>query len=100
MYHRGDLRGSQGAGARRSLLGRDGLRSWSGLRLSRWETEQGEKRQTFQVDVDEVGPSLRFAQAKVAKMTRTRAGSDGFIPADAPDDAWSTATPPTARQVA
>ena len=70
------------------------------LRLSRWETEQGEKRQAFQVDVDEVGPSLRFAQAKVAKMTRTRAGSDGFIPADAPDDAWSTATPPAPRQVA
>jgi single-strand DNA-binding protein len=63
------------------------------LRLSRWETDEGEKRQAFQVDVDEVGPSLRFAQAKVTKMTRTRAGGDGFIPADAPDDTWSTATP-------
>jgi single-strand DNA-binding protein len=65
------------------------------LRLSRWETDEGEKRQAYQLDVEEIGPSLRFAQAKVTKMTRTRPG-DGFVPADAPDDAWSTATPATA----
>ena len=63
------------------------------LRLSRWETDEGEKRSAYGLDVDEVGPSLRFAQAKVTKMTRTRAGSDGFTPADVPDDAWATATP-------
>jgi single-strand DNA-binding protein len=61
------------------------------LRLSLWETDEGEKRSAFQVDVDEVGPSLRFAQAKVTKMTRTK--PDGFVPAEVPDDAWSTATP-------
>ncbi len=63
------------------------------LRLSRWETDEGEKRSAYGVDVEEVGPSLRFAQAKVTKMTRTRAGGDGFVPADVPDHAWSTATP-------
>ncbi|MBX6723348.1 MAG: single-stranded DNA-binding protein [Dactylosporangium sp.] len=62
------------------------------LRLSRWETETGEKRQAFQVDVDEVGPSLRFAQAKVTRMSRTRA-ADGFVPDEVPGDPWSTATP-------
>src|SRR4029453_2439342 len=53
------------------------------LRLSRWETDEGEKRSTYGLDVDEVGPSLRFAQAKVQKMSRTsaRAGGDGFTPA-------------------
>jgi single-strand DNA-binding protein len=65
------------------------------LRLSRWETDEGEKRSAYQVDVEDIGPSLRWAQAKVTKMTRTRAGSDGFLPADVPDDAWSTATPAT-----
>jgi len=58
------------------------------LRLSRWETEEGEKRSAYGLDVDEVGPSLRFATAKVNKMTRSKAGA----PADVPDDAWDTAT--------
>src|SRR3954463_7105669 len=63
------------------------------LRLSRWETPEGDKRSTYGLDVDEVGPSLRFAQAKVTKMSRAKAASDGFTPADVPDDAWSTAAP-------
>src|SRR5690606_34238962 len=58
------------------------------LRLSRWETEEGEKRSAYGLDVDEVGPSLRFATATVQRMTRTRAPA----PADAtpPGDAWSS----------
>jgi single-strand DNA-binding protein len=62
------------------------------LRLSRWETDEGEKRSAYGLDVDECGPSLRFATAKVSKMTRTK-GGDGFVPAEVPDDAWNTATP-------
>jgi single-strand DNA-binding protein len=62
------------------------------LRLSRWETDEGEKRSAYGLEVDECGPSLRFATAKVAKMTRSK-GSDGFVPADAPDDAWNAAAP-------
>ena len=65
------------------------------LRLSRWETEEGEKRSAYGLDVDEVGPSLRFAQAKVTKTTRAKAG-DGFVPADVPDDQWSIAAPASA----
>src|SRR5919107_4610356 len=62
------------------------------LRLSRWETPEGEKRSAYGLDVDEVGPSLRFAQAKVTKTSRSKA-SDGFTPADGPDDQWSIAAP-------
>jgi single-strand DNA-binding protein len=63
------------------------------LRLSQWDDkETGEKRSMFQLDVDDIGPSLKFAQAKVTKATRTKVG-DGFTPADAPDDAWNTAAP-------
>src|ERR671938_41588 len=62
------------------------------LRLSQWEDKDtGQKRSMIQLDVDEVGPSLRFATATVKKMTRSKAG-DGFLPADAPDDVWATAT--------
>jgi single-strand DNA-binding protein len=62
------------------------------LKLSRWEDKDtGEKRSAYSLDVDEIGPSLRFAQAKVQKMNRSK--SDGFTP-DAPqDDAWSIAAP-------
>lgn len=62
------------------------------LRLSRWETDEGEKRSAYGLDVDEIGPSLRFATAKVEKTTRTRA-ADGFVPETVPDDAWNSATP-------
>jgi single-strand DNA-binding protein len=77
-------------GARVVVVGR--------LRLSRWETDEGEKRSTYGLDVDEIGPSLRFATASVKKMTRNRAG-DGFVPGDVPDDVWDTATPAGARPV-
>jgi single-strand DNA-binding protein len=62
------------------------------LRLSRWETEQGEKRSMFGLDVDEVGPSLRFATATVKKATRSGA-SGGFVPDAMPDEMWESAAP-------
>ena len=68
-------------GARVVVIGR--------LRLSRWETDEGEKRSAYGLDVDEVGPSLRFAVAKVAKMTR-RTGHPDEPP---PDDLWTQSTP-------
>lgn len=68
------------------------------LRLSRWEDkESGEKRSAYGLDVDEIGPSLKFAQAAVKKMTRTR--NDGFTPQAAPDDAWSIAAPSSGTAV-
>jgi single-strand DNA-binding protein len=81
-------------GARVVVMGR--------LRLSRWETDAGEKRSAYGLDADEVGPSLRFAMAKVTKMTRSRPGADGFTPAEVPGDPWSTAAPmsPTAPAAA
>jgi single-strand DNA-binding protein len=60
------------------------------LRLSRWETPEGDKRSAYGLDVDEVGPSLRFATAKVARMSRSKA--DGFTPDEVPDDPWSSAS--------
>jgi single-strand DNA-binding protein len=67
------------------------------LRLSRWEDkESGEKRSAYGLDVDEIGPSLRFAQAKVQKMTRSSGKNDGFTPEVPQDDAWSIAAPASA----
>lgn len=36
-----------------------------------WETEQGDKRSVVEVQIDEVGPSLRWATATVNKTTRS-----------------------------
>src|SRR5215218_6287574 len=40
-----------------------------------WETQDGEKRTVVEVIADELGPSLRWAQAHVEKTSRT--GPDG-----------------------
>ncbi|MHB8342095.1 MAG: single-stranded DNA-binding protein [Mycobacteriales bacterium] len=47
------------------------------LKQRSFETREGEKRTVVEVDVDEVGPSLRYATAKVNKTTRSGAGFDG-----------------------
>ena len=46
-----------------------------------WETKEGEKRTVMEMQVEEVGPSLRYATAKVAKTDRKGGGQT---------DAWST----------
>ncbi|MFE7191238.1 single-stranded DNA-binding protein [Kitasatospora sp. NPDC057541] len=41
------------------------------LRQRSYETKEGEKRTVFEVEVDEVGPSLRSATAKVTRANRS-----------------------------
>ena len=47
------------------------------LRQRSYETREGEKRTVIELEVDEIGPSLRYATAKVQKMSRARGGG-GF----------------------
>jgi single-strand DNA-binding protein len=47
------------------------------LRQRSYETKEGEKRTVYEIEVDEVGPSLRNASAKVTKSTRSTGGG-GF----------------------
>ncbi len=46
------------------------------LRSRSYETKEGEKRTVVEMEVDEVGPSLRYATAKVNKTSR--GGGGGF----------------------
>jgi single-strand DNA-binding protein len=48
------------------------------LRQRSYETQQGEKRTVIELEVDEIGPSLRYATAKVQKMQRSGGGGGGF----------------------
>jgi single-strand DNA-binding protein len=47
------------------------------LRQRSYETKEGEKRTVYEIEVDEVGPSLRNASAKVTRSTRSGGGSGG-----------------------
>jgi single-strand DNA-binding protein len=47
------------------------------LKQRSYETKEGEKRTVFEVEVDEVGPSLRNASAKVNRTSRATGGQGG-----------------------
>jgi len=72
------------------------------LKQRSYETKEGEKRTVFEVEVDEVGPSLRNATAKVTRAQRAggtgggASGGFGAAPAAADsfnDDPWAAASP-------
>ena len=47
------------------------------LRQRSYQTQQGENRTVIELDVDEIGPSLKYAIAKVAKANRQNPTSGG-----------------------
>ncbi|MGL5826980.1 MAG: single-stranded DNA-binding protein [Nocardioides sp.] len=62
------------------------------LRSRQYETREGEKRTVFEIEVDEVGPSLKYATAKVTRTQRSGAGfgggqGGGSVPTN---DPWAT----------
>lgn len=61
------------------------------LKQRSYETKEGEKRTVYEVEVDEVGPSLRNATAKVTKTTRQGGNNTSFsAPTESSDDPWSS----------
>ena len=48
------------------------------LRQRSYETKEGEKRTVYEVEVNDVGPSLRNASAKVNKVARSGSGDGGY----------------------
>jgi single-strand DNA-binding protein len=77
------------------------------LKQRSYETKEGEKRSVVELEVDEIGPSLRWATAKVTKASRgggggfsggsggggwNGGGSSGGGSAPS-DDPWSTPAP-------
>ena len=47
------------------------------LKARTYETREGEKRTVFEIEVDEIGPSLKFATAKVNRTSR-QGGGGGY----------------------
>jgi single-strand DNA-binding protein len=77
------------------------------LKQRSYETREGEKRTVVELEVDEVGPSLKYATAKVNRTQRGSSSGGGFgasgsdggsgnagAPAGGPsDDPWGSAPP-------
>jgi single-strand DNA-binding protein len=67
------------------------------LRQRSFETREGEKRTVVELEVDEVGPSLKYATAKVNKVSRGSGGGgfggSGGSGAAPVDDPWGSAPP-------
>jgi single-strand DNA-binding protein len=57
------------------------------LKQREYETAEGEKRTVYEIEVEDVGPSLRYATAKVAKVSRDRPPH----PAESAEDPWALA---------
>jgi single-strand DNA-binding protein len=64
------------------------------LKQRSYETREGEKRTVYELEVDEVGPSLRNASAKVAKVARSGAPAAAGKPASSGNaDPWASDGP-------
>lgn len=75
------------------------------LRQRTFETKEGEKRTVVELEVDDIGPSLRYATAKVNKVSRGGSFRDGSTPRptgtdeiqtggyDTGDDPWGSQSP-------
>src|SRR6185436_5288255 len=73
------------------------------LRQRSYETREGEKRTVMELEVDEIGPSLRYATAKVQRMQRSGGSGGGFGSGGGGgngssggggfDDPWASASP-------
>ncbi|MDQ5975639.1 MAG: single-strand DNA-binding protein [Actinomycetota bacterium] len=63
------------------------------LKQRSYETREGEKRTVVEMEVDEVGPSLKYATAKVNKVQRGGGGfggdSGGAGSSGSSDDPWA-----------
>jgi single-strand DNA-binding protein len=44
------------------------------LQMRSWETQEGDKRTVVEIEADEIGPSLRWATAKVERQSRSGGG--------------------------
>ena len=61
------------------------------LKQRSFETKEGEKRSSIELEIDEIGPSLRYATAQV-----TRAERNGSAAPTRQADSWAASTPAAA----
>jgi single-strand DNA-binding protein len=60
------------------------------LKQRSYETREGEKRTVIELDVDEIGPSLKYATAKTTKTTRSGGSGGDSGGGGGGNDPWAT----------
>jgi single-strand DNA-binding protein len=60
------------------------------LKQRSYETKEGEKRTSIELEVDEIGPSLRYATAQVTRAASTGGQGGGQSRGQVADQPWST----------
>ena len=70
------------------------------LKQRSYETKEGEKRTTIELEIDEIGPSLRYATASVtrAQSNRGAVGGGSYGGGGQSDDAWAPSAPAAQKQ--
>lgn len=63
------------------------------LKQRSYETKEGEKRTSMELEVDEIGPSLRYATAQVTRAARQDGQGGQQTPNTGAGDPWATPTP-------
>jgi single-strand DNA-binding protein len=65
------------------------------LKQRSYETKEGEKRTSIELEVDEIGPSLRYATAQVTRTSSSREGGNGGGAGrgQVADEPWAAAAP-------
>ena len=64
------------------------------LSTREYQTKEGEKRTSMELDIHEIGPSLRYATAVVSRANTGQRGQAQAPPAATPpNDAWATTAP-------
>ena len=60
------------------------------LKQRSYEDREGQKRTVVELEVEEVGPSLKYATAKIARVQRNSGGGGGYGGGQGGDDPWAS----------
>lgn len=63
------------------------------LKQRSYETKEGEKRTAIELEIDEIGPSLRYATAQVTRASSGAGGGGGRSQGAVAEEPWSTSGP-------
>jgi single-strand DNA-binding protein len=65
------------------------------LKQRSYETKEGEKRTSIELEIDEIGPSLRYATAQVTRTSSSRegGGGGGSGRGQVADEPWAASAP-------
>lgn len=68
------------------------------LKQRSFETKEGEKRTSYELDIDEVGPSLRYATASITRAQSTNRAGGAPVAGGQQNEPWAASAPSAPAQ--